>query len=72
VSRYDNTDDDVQFFDGKIDELRVWRTVRTKAQLLSAMFLSLNELGNRGECWRNTSISRSLVVKILNTFVLSR
>jgi len=48
VSRYDNTDQDVQFWDGRIDELRIWNSVRTKAQILSSMFLSLNELGTAG------------------------
>jgi hypothetical protein len=43
ISRYDNTDKDRQYWDGKIDELRIWNTARTRDQILATMFLSLNE-----------------------------
>lgn len=48
IGRYDNTDADVQYWDGKIDELRIWNSVRTQQQILDNMFLSLNDAGNAG------------------------
>jgi len=44
ISRYDNVDPDVQYWDGKLDELRVWNSVRTAEQILANMFLSLSNI----------------------------
>jgi hypothetical protein len=43
VGRYDNTDRDRQYWDGKLDELRIWSTARTRDQIVATMFLSLNQ-----------------------------
>ena len=41
IGRYDNTDNDVQYWDGKLDEVRVWDYARSRDELLGAMFLAL-------------------------------
>lgn len=41
IARYDNTDRDVQYWDGKLDELRIWDYARTREELLASMFLAL-------------------------------
>jgi len=43
VSRYDNTDPDRQYWDGKIDELRIWPTARSQQDIIATMFVSLNQ-----------------------------
>jgi len=44
IGRYDNVADGVQFWDGKLDELRIWGTKQTVDQILTNMFLSLTNV----------------------------